>query len=97
MPLIICQKQSFADVFQKKFLKNFNLCVAGLSPISEKITCTGVSFPCEISEIFKNTHFYRAPLVATSDLSFVQIPKFQAPYRSVSNVFIASRCSLYFI
>ena len=70
MPLIICQKQSFADVFQKKFLKNFNLCVAGLSPISEKITCTGVSFPCEISEIFKNTHFYRAPFLSFKSQSF---------------------------
>ena len=44
MPLIICQKQSFADVFQKSFLK--------ISPISQKDTCAGVSFHCEVAEIF---------------------------------------------
>ena len=47
MPLIICQKQSFADVFQKSFLK--------ISPISQKDACAEVSFPCEIGEIFKKT------------------------------------------
>ena len=42
MSLIICQKQSFADVLQKKFHQNFSnfsgkqLCVAGLSPILKK-------------------------------------------------------------
>ena len=42
MPLTICQKQSFAVVLQKEFLKNVtnltgkHLCVEGLSPISQK-------------------------------------------------------------
>ena len=103
MPLIICQKQSLADVLQKKFLKNFtnftvkHLCNTSLSSISQKNTCAGVSFPCENGEIFKNTLFYRTPPVAASDLSFVQIPKFQGPYSSVSTVFVTSRYSWYFI
>ena len=85
MPLIICQKQSFADVLQKEFLKNVtnltgkHLCVAGLSPISQKNTCVGVSFP------------FRGLLLIC--LLF----KFQGPYSSVSTVFFNSRYSSYFI
>ena len=85
MPLIICQKQSFADVLQKEFLKNVtnltgkHLCVAGLSPISQKNTCVGVSFP------------FRGLLLIC--LLF----KFQGPYSSVSTVFVNSRYSSYFI
>ena len=63
-------RSSRLQMFPKKhFLK--------ISPISQKCTCAGVSFHCEIGEIFKNTLFYRTPPVAASDLSFVQIPKFQ--------------------
>ena len=85
MPLIICQKQSFADVLRKEFLKNVtnltgkHLCVAGLSPISQKNTCVGVSFP------------FRGLLLIC--LLF----KFQGPYSSVSTVFVNSRYSSYFI
>ena len=35
--------------FKKKFLK--------ISPISQKKTCAGDSFHCEIGDIFKNTFF----------------------------------------
>ena len=83
-------RSSRLQMFPKKhFLK--------ISPISQKCTCAGVSFHCEIGEIFKNTHFYRTPPIAASDLSFVQIPKFQEPYSSVSTVFVTSRYSSYFI
>ena len=67
MPLIICQKQSFADVLQKEFLKNVtnltgkHFCVAGLSPISQRNTCVGVSFPSRwlllICLLFKSQSF----------------------------------------
>ena len=36
-------------------------------------------------------------LQARPDLSFIQIPKFQGPYSSVSTVFVTSCYSLYFI
>ena len=87
MPLIICQKQSFADILQKEFLKNVtnltgkHLCVAGLSPISQRSTCVGVSFP------------FRWLLL----ICLVQISKFQGPYSSVSTVFVTSHYSSYFI
>ena len=67
MPLIICQKQSFADVLQKEFLKNVtnltgkHFCVAGLSPISQRNNCVGVSFPFRwlllICLLFKSQSF----------------------------------------
>ena len=57
--------------FKKRFLK--------ISPISQKCTCAGVSFHCEIGEIFKNTHFYRTPPVAASDLSFFKYLSFKNP------------------
>ena len=60
--------------FKKSFLK--------ISPISQKSTCAGVSFHCEIGDIFKNiadifSFSYRTPPVVASDLSLVRIPKFE--------------------
>ena len=53
-----------------------------ISPISQKSTCAGVSFHCEIGDIFKNiadifSFSYRTPPVVASDLSLVRIPKFE--------------------
>ena len=75
--------------FKKSFLK--------ISPISQKNTCAGVSFHCEIGEILRTPLSYRTPQVATSDLPFVQIPKLQRTYSLVSTVFFTSPCSSYFI
>ena len=89
MPLIICQKQSFADVFLKKFLKNF-------MNFTEKHLCWSL-FIVKLVKFLRTPFSYnRTLLVAASDLSFVQIPKLQGPYSSVSTVFVTSR-SPYFI
>ena len=65
-----------------------------ISPISQKSTCAGVSFHCEIREIFKNTIFVQN----TSGGCFWSVscskPK---TWRTVSTVFVTSRYSSYFI
>ena len=38
----------------------------------------------KLATVFSNTLLYITPLVAASDLSFVQIPKFPGHYSSVS-------------
>ena len=68
-------ESSRSEVFLKKVLLN-------ISQISQENTCVTVSFliklikketlaqlfSCEICEIFKNTFFYRTPLVAASEI-----------------------------
>ena len=88
MPLIICQKQSFADAFLKKLLKNF-------MNFTEKYLCWSL-FIVKLVKYLRTPFSYRTLPVAASDLSFVQIPKLQGPYSSVSTVFVTSR-SPYFI
>ena len=87
MPLIICQKQSFVDVFLKTFLKNF-------INFTEKHLYWSL-FIVKLVKFLRTPFSYNRTLpVAASDLSFVQIPKdliFQGPYSSVSTVFVTSR------
>ena len=83
MPLIICQKQSFADVFLKKFLKNF-------MNFTEKHLCWSL-FIVKLVKFLRTPFSYRTLQVAASDLPFVQIPKLQEPSSSVSTVFVTSR------
>ena len=89
MLLISVRSSRLQMFFKKSFLK--------ISPVSQKNTCVEVSFHCEIGEILRTPLSYRTPQVATSDLSFVQIPKLQGSYSLVSTVFFTSRCSSYFI
>ena len=61
--MIICHKKSFADVLQKKFLKNFtnftgkHLCVAGLLPISQENTCAESLFLVKLAKFLKILSF----------------------------------------
>ena len=80
MPLIICQKQSFADAFLKKLLKNF-------MNFTEKHLCWSL-FIVKLVKFLRTPFSYRTLPVAASDLSFVQIPKLQGPCSSVSTVFV---------
>ena len=63
MSLIICQKQSFADVLQKKFHKNFtnftgkHLCVTGLSPISQKAPVLESLFLVKLAKFLRTLYF----------------------------------------
>ena len=90
MPLIICQEWSFANIFQKMFLKNF-------SKFQRKPTVLESLFIAKVVKFLRGPSFYRTPPVAASGLSFVQIPKFQGPYSSVSTMFVSSRHSSCFI
>ena len=48
-----------------------------ISPISQKSTCAGVFFFVKLVTFLRTSFFYRTPPVAASDLSLVQIPKFE--------------------
>ena len=70
MPLIICQKQSFADVFLKKFLKNF-------MNFTEKHLCWSL-FIVKLVKFLRTPFSYNRTLpVVASDLSFIQIQSFK--------------------
>ena len=88
MPLIICQEWSFANIFQKMFLKNF-------SKFQRKPTVLESLFIAKVVKFLRGPSFYRTP--PASGQSFVQIPKFQGPYSSVSTMFVTSRHSSCFI
>ena len=75
--------------FKKRFLK--------ISPISQKNTCAGVSFHCEIGNIFKNTPFLQNTSGGCFWSVFCSNPKASRTYSSVSTVFFTSRRSSYFI
>ena len=63
MSLIICQKQSFADVLQKKFHKHFSnfsgkhLCVAGPSPILKKAPVLESLFFVKVAKFLRTLYF----------------------------------------
>ena len=52
------------------------------SPISQKSTCAGVFFFfVKLVTFLRTSLFYRTPPVAASDLSLVQIPKFEGQFQ----------------
>ena len=78
--------------FKQNFIK--------ISSISQKSTCEAPAlhpslFIVKLVKILRTPFSYRISPVAASDLSFVQIPKLQGPYSSVSTVFFTSCCSSY--
>ena len=52
-----------------------------ISPISQKSTCAGVFFFVKLVTFLRTSFFYRTPPVAASDLSLVQIPKFEGQFQ----------------
>ena len=77
--------------FQKNFLKNF-------ANFTEKKLCWSLYlFIVKLVTFLRTPFSRRTHRVAASDLSFVQIPKLQGTYSSVSTVFFTSGGCLYFI
>ena len=80
--------------FKQSFIK--------ISSISQKSTCEAPAlhpslFIVKLVKFLRTPFSYRISPVAASDLSFVQIPKLQGSYSSVSTVFVTSSYSSYFI